>query len=123
LPIFSFQLRDPQTGALVHQQLFTRMLSDIYGVQARGGCACAGPYAHRLLGIDQQQSDQMRAAILAGQEIEKPGWTRLNFSALLSDEKADAIIQAVRALALDPGRYSAGYSVDTATARFAPKVA
>ncbi|WP_405109545.1 aminotransferase class V-fold PLP-dependent enzyme [Phaeobacter sp. BS52] len=123
LPIFSFQVQDPETGAPIHQQLFTRMLSDHYGVQARGGCACAGPYAHRLLNIGPVQSRAMRAAILGGQEIEKPGWTRLNFSATLSDEKADAIIHAVRDLAQDPRRFCEGYNVDTATARFAPKVA
>ncbi|MFS4580918.1 aminotransferase class V-fold PLP-dependent enzyme [Phaeobacter sp. C3_T13_0] len=123
LPIFSFQVTDPETGAPIHQQLFTRMLSDHYGVQARGGCACAGPYAHRLLEIDQTQSTQMRAAILGGQEIEKPGWTRLNFSATLSDEKADAIIHAVSELVRDPQRFCDDYNVDVATARFAPKVA
>src|SRR5690606_197477 len=48
LPIFSFRVRGAD-GELVHHQLFTRMLSDHYGIQARGGCACAGPYAHRLL--------------------------------------------------------------------------
>lgn len=53
----------------MHQQLVTRMLSDRFGIQARGGCACAGPYVHRLLSIDAQQSEQMRQAILAGDEI------------------------------------------------------
>lgn len=49
LPIFSFRIRDVKNGGFIHQQLFTRMLSDRYGIQVRGGCACAGPYAHRLL--------------------------------------------------------------------------
>ena len=54
LPIFSFRVRDGK-GGHVHQQLVTRMLSDRFGIQARGGCACAGPYAHRLLGIDARR--------------------------------------------------------------------
>ncbi len=122
LPIFSFQMRDP-SGALVHQQLVTRMLSDAFGIQARGGCACAGPYAHRLLDITAEQSDHLRSEILAGQEVEKPGWTRLGFSPLMSDAKVDQIIGAVDKLARDPHAYSGLYQLDPRTARFSPKAA
>lgn len=51
LPIFSFIVLDSD-GNLIDYQLFARMLSDLYGIQARGGCACAGPYVHQLLNID-----------------------------------------------------------------------
>jgi selenocysteine lyase/cysteine desulfurase len=118
LPIFSMRVLDGE-GGFVHHQLFTRMLSDCFGVQARGGCACAGPYAHHLLGIDQPASDAIRASLGAGQEIEKPGWVRLNFSFLMEDAKADFLIQAVDALARDPSA-SATYLADVATARFKP---
>ncbi|QDY71527.1 aminotransferase class V-fold PLP-dependent enzyme [Qingshengfaniella alkalisoli] len=120
LPIFSFRVRNTRDGGFIHQQLFTRMLSDCYGIQARGGCACAGPYAHRLLGIGKAQSDRMRAEILAGHETEKPGWTRLNFSALLTDDKGDRIIAAVDELARNPFPMADQYRCDPATARFAP---
>jgi len=118
LPIFSFQIHEPNTGALLHQQLITRILSDIYGIQARGGWACAGPYAHRLLAIDQPSSDELKEAILQGEEIQKPGWTRLSFSVLMSDAKADRIIAAVDQLANNPGQYNNAYQVDELTARF-----
>src|SRR5690606_33768007 len=72
LPIFSFRVRNGQ-GGFVHQQLITRLLSDRFGIQARGGCACAGPYVHDLLAISTEQSATMRRAILEGREIEKPG--------------------------------------------------
>jgi selenocysteine lyase/cysteine desulfurase len=107
----------------VHHQFFTRLLSDVYGVQARGGCACAGPYAHRLLGLDAAQSDKMFAAIARGEELEKPGWVRLNLSALLMDTKADAIIEAVDKLALDAVKYQSDYWGDPATAQFIPVIA
>jgi selenocysteine lyase/cysteine desulfurase len=118
IPIFSFLINDP-SGKPVHQQLVTRMLSDLHGVQARGGCACAGPYGHHLLGIDQRQSERFRQAISEGHEINKPGWTRLGFSVLMSDEKADKIIRAVDAVARDPYPETAHYTVDETTARFA----
>lgn len=122
MPIFSFQITDAD-GAIVHQQLVTRMLSDLYGIQARGGCACAGPYAHRLLGIDRTQSDTIRAEILAGKEIVKPGWTRLGFSVLMSDAKADRIIHAVDAIANLSNSERPVYIVDESTARFSPEAA
>ncbi|GBQ69313.1 NifS-like protein [Ameyamaea chiangmaiensis NBRC 103196] len=118
LPIFSFRVRDLAHGGYIHQQLFTRMLSDRYGIQARGGCACAGPYAHRLLSIDATRSDAIRRAILAGEETEKPGWTRLNFSVLADDGKADKIIAAVDELARDPHPVASHYVCDRTTARF-----
>jgi selenocysteine lyase/cysteine desulfurase len=117
IPIFSFLITDP-SGKRIHQQLVTRMLSDLHGVQARGGCACAGPYGHQLLGIDQSLSERFRKSISEGHEIEKPGWTRLGFSVLMSNEKADKIIQAVDAIARDPYPKSAQYCVDETTARF-----
>lgn len=120
LPIFSIRVRDPKTGGMVHQQLFTRMLSDIHGIQARGGCACAGPYAHRLLGIDEAASQAIRRAILDGAETEKPGWTRLNLSALADDAKADFIIGAVDALAANPYPMIESYACEPTSARFRP---
>ena len=117
LPIFSFRVRDG-LGGLVHHQFFTRLLSDLTGVQARGGCACAGPYGHRLLGLGRAESDATIAALEQGEETAKPGWIRLNLSALMSDEKADVIIAAVDNLARIAPDYADQYRVDTSTARF-----
>ena len=96
LPIFSFA---PRAGGRIDPSAFTRALSDRFGIQARGGCACAGPYAHRLLGIDAAESDRIRARLLAGQGDEKPGFVRLNFSVLMSQETVDSILGAVSELA------------------------
>ncbi|WP_417667871.1 aminotransferase class V-fold PLP-dependent enzyme [Roseibium sp.] len=117
LPIFSMQITD-RAGDVIHPQLVTRMLSDVYGIQARGGCACAGPYAHRLLEIPEHQSERLRAAIRAGAEIEKPGWTRLNFSYLMSDATADFILKSVSELATRVGELRKLYEADASTARF-----
>lgn len=120
LPIFSFRIRDAENGGYIHHQLFTRMLSDRYGIQARGGCACAGPYAHRLLGITPEMSETLRQSILAGQESDKPGWVRLNFSPLMDDAKAGFIIASVDELARAPHQTARHYQADHATARFTP---
>ena len=122
LPIFSFRVRDGK-GGLVHQQLVTRMLSDRFGIQARGGCACAGPYAHRLLGIDEAQSGRMRHSILAGDEMEKLGFVRLNLSVLMPDDKVDLILDSVARLAEDAGEFVPLYDFDPGRAIFFPKAA
>lgn len=119
LPVFSFQVRDG-SGGYVHHQLFTRMLSDMYGIQARGGCACAGPYAHRLLNLDRHASENLMAQLAAGSEISRPGWVRLNLSYLLSDEQADRLIAGVAELARQASALASRYVGDAATSRFAP---
>ncbi|MCB1496554.1 MAG: aminotransferase class V-fold PLP-dependent enzyme [Bauldia sp.] len=122
LPIFSFRVRDA-TGRLVHHQLFTRMLSDLCGIQARGGCSCAGAYAHRLLGIDRKASKRILSDIDLGIEASKPGWVRLNFSPLLTDQKADYIIESVAALAKQVSSFERLYEVDQKNARYTAKAA
>lgn len=122
LPILSFRIKDGK-GGYVHQQLVTRMLSDRFGIQARGGCACAGPYVHRLLGIDEDQSEAIRASLKSGKEMEKPGFTRFNLSVLLSDEKVEFILASIEALASDAATFVDHYQVDPSRAIFSPKAA
>ncbi|WP_425086672.1 aminotransferase class V-fold PLP-dependent enzyme [Stappia sp.] len=117
LPIFSFRVRDG-AGGFIHQQLVTRMLSDHYGIQARGGCACAGPYGHQLLEIDAAASSVLRAAILTGEEIEKPGWCRLNLSYLMEDATVGFVLDSVADLARRAPSLVPLYACDRTTARF-----
>ncbi|SMO39158.1 aminotransferase class V-fold PLP-dependent enzyme [Paracoccus laeviglucosivorans] len=122
LPFFSFRIRDGR-GAYIHQQLATRMLSDLHGVQARGGCACAGPYVHRLLDLSSAESDRLRAAILAGNEVEKPGFVRLNLCWAAPRSEIETILNAVCDIARCAPQYLAHYQCDRATAIFTPVAA
>ena len=97
LPIFSMLIKD-SAGNVVSAEQITRDLSEAYGIQARGGCACAGPYGHRLLEVDEEHSAALRCQILAGHDELKPGWVRLNFSYLMSDETVRYIIKSLQAL-------------------------
>ncbi|SDL19695.1 aminotransferase class V-fold PLP-dependent enzyme [Aliiruegeria lutimaris] len=117
LPIFSFQVSD-LAGEPVHPHLFTRMLSDIHGVQVRGGCACAGPYAHALLDLDEARSEALFQRLSNGHELEKPGWVRLNFSYLHGDEQVERILGAVTELAERSREYATAYDCDPKTAHF-----
>lgn len=97
LPIVSFLIHDA-AGGVVHHRLVTRMLSDVYGIQAREGCSCAGPYGHRLLSVDRTTSERIRKAIRLGRILEKPGWTRINFCHLLDSGTIDYVVEAIRDL-------------------------
>ncbi len=111
LPIFSFIVRD-DCGGYVHHQLITKLLSDLTGVQARGGCVCAGPYGHRLLGVERSESESIRADVLAGDEFQKPGWVRLNFNYLMDEATVSHIINAVELVANHAIEYSDAYLRD-----------
>jgi selenocysteine lyase/cysteine desulfurase len=95
LSIVSFRLRAPQPGRFLHHNFVVAALSDLFGIQARGGCSCAGPYGHRLLGIDAERSHAFENEISLGCEGIKPGWTRINFNYFITDTVRDYLIEAV----------------------------
>ncbi|MGJ8514547.1 aminotransferase class V-fold PLP-dependent enzyme [Carnimonas bestiolae] len=117
LPILSFQLLDAE-GTPRNHQLVTRLLSDKFGIQARGGCACAGPYAHYLLGIDESSSQAIEQQLQEGNELAKPGWVRLNLSYLHSESQVAAILAAVAELATSSEPLFAQYQGERGSARF-----
>ena len=65
----------------------------------------------------------MRAAILAGEELEKPGFIRFNLSVLMTDDKVDYILRSIEELAKDAPTLASDYDVDPARAIFAPRAA
>ncbi len=93
LSIVSFMLQ--HQGRFLHHNFVVALLNDLFGIQARGGCSCAGPYGHRLLGIDITRSHQFEREIAEGCEGVKPGWVRVNFNYFISDEVFEFILDAV----------------------------
>ena len=88
------------------------LLNDLFGIQARGGCSCAGPYGHRLLGIDDARSREFQAEVARGWEGVKPGWARLNLNYFISDAEADFLVEAVALIARDGHRLLPDYRFD-----------
>lgn len=114
LSIVSFVVRSP-TGSYLHHNFVVAVLNDLFGIQSRGGCSCAGPYGHRLLGIDLERSHEFEREITGGCEGIKPGWVRVNFNYFLSDAVADYVVEAVRLVARDGWRLLGDYRFDPAT--------
>ncbi|MDW7669135.1 MAG: aminotransferase class V-fold PLP-dependent enzyme [Bacillota bacterium] len=82
-------------GKHLHPRFVTRLLNDLFGIQSRAGCACAGPYGHRLLGIDSKKSEIFRKIIQKDIHSLKPGWTRINLHYTMTEEEVEFLIDAV----------------------------
>lgn len=115
LPIVSFLVRHPDSGLFLHHNFVCALLNDLYGIQARGGCACAGPYAQDLLGIDENlairyeellaEDSQLDRTHLrrylehSDREVLRPGFVRLNLAFYMPDALVDFVLEAVRQVA------------------------
>ncbi|MEA2622330.1 MAG: hypothetical protein QOH61_1240 [Chloroflexota bacterium] len=99
LSIVSFVVRHGRQH--LHHNFVVALLNDLFGVQSRGGCSCAGPYGHRLLGIDLETSHEFEREISRGCEGIKPGWVRVNFNYFISEAVFDFILEAVEIVASD----------------------
>ncbi len=110
LSIVSFVVRcGPR---LLHHNFVVALLNDLFGIQARGGCSCAGPYGHRLLGIDLAHSQRFRDAIQGGHAGVKPGWVRLNFNYFLDEATFTFLLEAVHLIASEGWRLLPDYEFD-----------
>jgi selenocysteine lyase/cysteine desulfurase len=98
LSILSFVVRRPH-GRYLHHNLVVALLNDLFGIQSRGGCSCAGPYGHRLLGIDLDRSHEFEREIAHGCEGIKPGWVRVSFNYFISEQVFRYIVAAVHLVA------------------------
>lgn len=117
LSIVSFVVR--ATGErYLHHNFVVAVLNDLFGIQSRGGCSCAGPYGHHLLGIDVERSQEFEREIGRGCEGIKPGWVRVNFNYFISDAVCDYIVEAVRLVAREGWRLLGDYRFDPATGRW-----
>nr|ACM17550.1 NifS-like protein [Oryza brachyantha] len=99
----------------LHGRFVAKLLNDLFGIQARGGCACAGPYGHALLGVDDELSLRIRAAIVGGHHGVKPGWTRVSFAYYLSADEFRYILAAIDFVAAHGHRFLPLYAFDWAT--------
>jgi len=113
LSIISFRIR--HDAQYLHHNFVVAVLNDLFGIQARGGCSCAGPYGHRLLAIGAARSHAFRDEIGHGCEGIKPGWSRVNLNYFISAAEADYIAAAVELIAADGYRLLPSYRFDPHT--------
>ena len=114
LSIVSFVVR--HDGVYLHHNFVVAVLNDLFGIQSRGGCSCAGPYGHALLGIDHEHSESIVHEVVLGCEGIKPGWVRVNFNYFISEPVFDYIVQAVHLVASEGWKLLPWYRLNLQTA-------
>lgn len=113
LPIFSLRFRSNE-GEL-HYGFVVRLLNDLFGIQARGGCSCAGPYGHTLLDLTPEHSEALAAEVRRGFGCLRPGWVRFNLHWLSAEEEVDYVLSAMTLIARWGSRLLPSYTLDTKT--------
>lgn len=113
LSIVSFIVK--HSDSYLHHNFIVALLNDLFGIQSRGGCSCAGPYGHRLLGIDIETSHAFQREVARGCEGIKPGWTRVNFNYFISETVFEYILDAVDMVAHEGWRLLPAYGFDPVT--------
>ncbi|GJM93247.1 hypothetical protein PR202_ga09791 [Eleusine coracana subsp. coracana] len=126
LPVLSFVVQkspphakpdetDDRPRMQLHCRFVTKLLNDLFGVQARAGCACAGPYGHQLLGITPARAKAIKSAVQLGYHGVRPGWTRVSLAYYTSTQEAEFVLDAVDFVASFGHRFLPLYSFDWKT--------
>ena len=118
--IISFNVRD-SSGHYLHHKFVTALLNDLFGIQSRAGCSCAGPYGHRLLNIDLDTSERYRNVVQQGHCGMKPGWCRVGLHWVMDDAEAAYVIDAVNFIANHGHRFLALYDFDLSSGTWSHK--
>ena len=101
---------------LLHHNFVVTVLNDLFGIQARGGCACAGPLAQHLLGLNEGVTHRFHMCLQqSGQEIFRPGFVRLGVQWTMTQAEVDLIADAVEWIAMNGPQLLSVYSVDLET--------
>jgi len=118
--IMSFNIKDDE-GRYLHHKFVTALLNDLFGIQSRAGCSCAGPYGHRLLNIDHDTSERYRNVVQQGHCGMKPGWCRVGLHWVMDDAEADFVIGAVHFVATHGYRFLNLYNFNLSSGTWSHK--
>jgi selenocysteine lyase/cysteine desulfurase len=113
LAIFSFIIEHEESGLYLHSNFVSALLNDLFGIQTRSGCACAGPYAQYLLGIDPLLANSYDEALIQDERLEsrrmthettiaeilRPGFTRFNLTFFWDESRVDFVLNAIKFVA------------------------
>lgn len=99
----------------IHYNLVVRLLSDRFGIQTRGGCACAGTYGHYLLDVSYEKSKSITEKINTGDLSEKPGWVRVSLHPTMKNKEVLYLIEALKQIQSNHKAWSKDYYYDKHT--------
>lgn len=113
LPILSFNIRYKQ--GYLHYGFVSTLLNDLFGIQSRAGCACAGPYGILLMRINDKKLEKIKSAVHNGILAIKPGWVRINFHYTLDQATFNYIIEALAFIAQHGHAFLEDYTLNPST--------
>lgn len=102
----------------MHYHMVVKALNDIFGIQARGGCSCAGTYGHHLYGLDHDASLHIKDEIVSGNPLVRIGWVRISLHPTMLESEIDFIADAVQYVADNKETIKKLYQYDTAKKEF-----
>ncbi len=73
-----------------------KALNDIFGIQTRGGCSCAGTYSHYLNNINPEQSQAIMQQVVNGNMQARPGWVRISLHPTMKIAEVHYIAYAIK---------------------------
>lgn len=111
LSIMSLRFRHGEHD--LHYGFVVSLLNDLFGIQVRGGCSCAGPYGHSLLGMDMNYSRAIEKEIQNGAMVLRPGWVRLNFNYFIDEQEFEYLVRAIELVAEHGWRLLPFYQFNT----------
>ena len=97
----------------IHYNLFVKLLNDKFGIQMRGGCACAGTYGHYLLEVSHDRSKEITDKINSGDLSEKPGWVRLSLHPTMTNDEIYFIMNAIKQIVVNKTDWIKDYIYDS----------
>lgn len=109
LGILSFWVED------IHFNLLVKLMNDRFGIQVRGGCACAGTYGHYLLEVTYEKSQAITDKINLGDLSEKPGWVRWSLHPTMTNQEVFDFVDALEQIILNLESWSADYEYNNKT--------
>lgn len=105
----------------IHYNLVVKILNDRFGIQVRGGCACAGTYGHLLLDVSYEHSKEITEKINTGDLSEKPGWVRLSLHPTMTNKELHTFITAIQQIEENIDNWSIDYVYNKHTNEFRHK--
>ncbi len=102
----------------IHFNLVVKILNDRFGIQMRGGCACAGTYGHYLLDVNRARSQELEKLVMSGDLSVRPGWVRASIHPTMLDSEIEYMIHALKEIMKNKEDWSEDYTYNSATNEF-----
>lgn len=88
---FNFTCNDE----LINHNFISLVFSDLFGIQLRSGCFCAGPFGITLLKLTEDRVETIKNEVEAGILINKPGFLRMDLTFYLEDYEIEYLVKVM----------------------------